>query len=346
MGTDIAVIERQLTSLIPELHKAIPPALLKTLPAERIVRTILVSLERTPRLMQCDFQSIVNAAWSAACLGLEVDGVTGQGFLVPFAGKAQLIIGYKGFNTMAARSGYTINADTVREGDDFKFQKGTNGYVRHTWNMGDRRLGKQLVGAWAEASHFRMPPIISILERDDLDAVKRKSPGSKKNDSPWNDPSVGFPAMCEKTVRRRLARSMPLNVMQLAAAFDTNTDMERHTYIDPATKDLIVEGEHTTVDQVIDREEPAEPPMDLSQNAPDKPVYKIIRESGEEIPFEGRGPWLAKIHEGMKEASGNAVRNFMKRHQDYFNELRATDEEGALKVVDIANDRLVELGET
>jgi RecT family len=31
---------------------------------------------------------------SAACLGLEVDGVTGQAYLLPFKGKAQLVIGY------------------------------------------------------------------------------------------------------------------------------------------------------------------------------------------------------------------------------------------------------------
>ena len=39
---------------------------------------------------------------------LEVDGVTGQAFLIPFKGRAQLVIGYKGFNTLAARSGLTV----------------------------------------------------------------------------------------------------------------------------------------------------------------------------------------------------------------------------------------------
>lgn len=345
MGTDIAVYEQQLTQLIPELQKAIPPALLRTLPAERIVRTILVSLERTPRLLECNFQSIVNAAWSAACLGLEVDGMTGQGFLVPFAGKAQLIIGYKGFNTMAARSGYTINADCVREGDQFDFKLGTLGYVRHTWNMGDKRLNKQLVGAWAEASHLQRPSIIKVLERCDLDAVRAKSQGAKKRESPWNDPSVGFPAMCEKTVIRRTARSMPLNVMQLAAAFDVSTDLEQHTYIDPASRNLIIDGQSTPVDQVIEREEPAEPPMDIMSPSDRKPIYKIITATGEPMLFDARGPWLAKIDEGMAQGTAKAVKKFLDRHKDYFNELRLTDEEGACKAVAIANDRLVELGE-
>ena len=49
--------------------------------------------------------------------GLEVDGVTGQAFLVPFAGKVQLVVGYKGYNTLGARAGLTITGEVVRSGD-------------------------------------------------------------------------------------------------------------------------------------------------------------------------------------------------------------------------------------
>jgi hypothetical protein len=55
-------------------------------------------------------------------------------------------------------------------------------------------------------------------------AVKAKSPGAARSDSPWNDPAIGFPAMCQKTAKRRLARSMPLNVMQQAARMDEAVD--------------------------------------------------------------------------------------------------------------------------
>jgi phage RecT family recombinase len=68
---------------------------------------------------------------SAACLGLEVDGVTGQAYLIPFKGRAQLVVGYKGYNTLAARSGITITGAVVREGDEFDYQLGSAAFVRH-----------------------------------------------------------------------------------------------------------------------------------------------------------------------------------------------------------------------
>jgi hypothetical protein len=46
-------------------------------------------------------------------------------------------------------------------------------------------------------------------------AIKGKSPGGQKPDSPWNDPRIGFPAMGEKSTRLRLKRSMPLNTQSI-----------------------------------------------------------------------------------------------------------------------------------
>ena len=101
MSNALAILEKQFEPLAPRFAQVLPASL----PVERLIRTVMVSVERLPKLMECDRQSLFNAAMSAACLGLEVDGVTGQAFLIPFAGKAQLVIGYKGYSTLAARSG-------------------------------------------------------------------------------------------------------------------------------------------------------------------------------------------------------------------------------------------------
>ena len=127
MASEIAVLETQLQPLIPHFSQVLP----KHLPVERLIRTIVVSAQRLPKLLECDRQSLFNAAMSAACLGLEVDGVTGQAYLIPFKGRAQLVVGYKGYNTLAARSGITITGAVVREGDEFVYQLGSAAYVRH-----------------------------------------------------------------------------------------------------------------------------------------------------------------------------------------------------------------------
>src|SRR5262249_23972060 len=199
--------EEQLAPLSRRLEEAVGGRV----SVERLMQTILVSCERNPKLLDCDRQSLFNAAMSAACLGLEVDGVTGQAYLIPFKGRAQLVVGYKGYNTLAARSGITVTGEVVRDGDAFDFDEG-EGWVKHKKKLGNQG---RIIGAWAKASCNDRPPVVKVMGIDDLLKVKEKSPGAKRSDSPWNDPNIGFPAMCEKTAKRRLARSMPLNVMQL-----------------------------------------------------------------------------------------------------------------------------------
>jgi recombination protein RecT len=232
----LTIFEQQLVPLKPRFADVLGDLM----PVDRLIRTVLVSVERAPKLLDCNRQSLFNAAMSAAVLGLEVDGITGQAFLIPFRDRAQLVIGYKGFNTMGARSGITIQGAVVREHDKFLYQLGTNGSVTHVPVLGSR---DRIVGAWAVAEANNRPPIISVLSLQDIMDVKEKSPGARKPDSPWNDPTVGFVAMAEKTCKRRLARSMPLNVMQLGAKLDeTFEERGRHAWID-AQRRVHVEGE-------------------------------------------------------------------------------------------------------
>lgn len=235
MASELVALEQQLKPLAPHFAQVLG----KTMPVERLMRTIMISVERLPMLLQCDRQSIFNAAMSAACLGLEVDGVTGQAYLIPFKGKAQLVIGYKGFNTLAARSGITITSAVVREGDDFDYQLGTAAYVRHKPKGSKGRI----THAWACAQSLDRPAVVEVLDIDELMAVKARSPGAKRSDSPWNDPAIGFPAMCQKTAKRRLARAMPMNIMQQAARMDEAVDEQgAGAWISP-DRGVVIDGE-------------------------------------------------------------------------------------------------------
>lgn len=238
MANDLTVLENQLAPLAPRFTEA----LAGMMPVERLTRTIVVSCERVPRLLECDRQSLFNAAMSAACLGLEVDGVTGQAFLIPFGTKAQLVIGYKGYNTLAARSGYVIRGGVVRDGDDiWDFDEAT-AFVKHKRNLGNQG---RIIAAWALAASNSLPPALRVLGIDELMAIKARSPGARKTDSPWNDPTIGFPAMCEKSPKRRLARVMPLNIMQLAARLDEAFEEQGRTAHITADRNIIIDGEFT-----------------------------------------------------------------------------------------------------
>jgi recombination protein RecT len=239
MSSDLVLFENTLKPLAPHFEQALSGAI----PVERLMRSIMVSVERNPRLLQADRQSLLNASMSAACLALEVDGVTGQAFFVPFKGQAQLIIGYKGMNTLAARSGFTVQGEVVREGDAFDYELGDKGFIRHKPKLGNQG---PIIATWATASANNRPPIISVLGIDDIMAIKAKSPGASRSDSPWNDPKIGFPAMASKSAKRRLSRAMPLNAdprFHLAAAMEEAVEERgRTSWIDPQ-RGLQIEGE-------------------------------------------------------------------------------------------------------
>ncbi len=242
MASELVALEAQLRPLAPHFAQVLG----KTMPVERLMRTVMISIERLPALLQCDRQSIFNAAMSAACLGLEVDGVTGQAYLIPFKGRAQLVIGYKGFNTLAARSGITITGTVVRTGDEFDYQLGSAAYVRHK----PHGSKSGITHAWACAQSLDRPAVVEVLTIDELMEVKARSPGAKRSDSPWNDPVIGFPAMCQKTAKRRLARSMPLNIMQQAARMDEAVaEQGAPAWISP-DKGVVIDGEFSDAPQI------------------------------------------------------------------------------------------------
>jgi recombination protein RecT len=242
MSNELVVLEQQLQPLAPRFAQVLPPSVTP----DRLIRTVCISVERLPKLLKCDRQSLFNAAMSAAVLGLEVDGVTGQAFLIPFKDKAQLVVGYKGFNTLGARSGLTLTGGVVREGDKFDYELGTSAFVRHVPLLGkpDRRT----IAAWSCATANDRPPIVNVLSIDEILAIKESSPAVKGGaDTPWKDPKIGFPAMAEKSSKRRLARSMPLNAgaaaYHLAARLDEAVEERGHAAHLRADGNMIIDGE-------------------------------------------------------------------------------------------------------
>lgn len=324
----VVTIERSLNMLAPKFAQVLANT---GVPVERVIRTVLVSIERNPNLLNCSQQSIMNAAMSAACLGLEVDGVTGQAFLIPFKDKCQLVIGYKGMNTMAARSGYTINGGLVREGDQFEYKLGSNAFIDHRPLLGNK--GK-IIAAWAIASAPNRSDIVQApMSIDELMAVKAKSPGARKSDSPWNDETVGFPAMCEKTVKRRLARAMPQNIMQLGAAMDSAFEEGgRSSYIHP-DKGLVIDGEAQVLGGV-DRSEP-----NLV-----KPRYAIVLSDGGERTFTTPELYLGAVRT-MLSKMGNAgdIEAFRQRQATPLGQLHPLDADTAMATVTLTKERETEI---
>src|SRR6266849_5524659 len=124
--------ELEKPAFLKELARAIP----NMLKPERMVRLAYTLLRKNPTLAKCSVPSIMAGVIECAQLGLELEGVLGHANLVPFAGEAVLIIGYRGFAHLMYQSGQVvgISAEIVRTGDRFSRVLGTERRLIHVPN--------------------------------------------------------------------------------------------------------------------------------------------------------------------------------------------------------------------
>lgn len=204
----------------PQFEMVLP----KHLTAERLVRVALTACQQTPKLLDCDRQSLYAAVMRAATLGLEPDGVLGQAYLIPFGGKVQFIPGYRGLIDLARRSGEVSNmiAREVCKNDEFTVDfsqevpfthkpklEGDRGEVTHFWALARFKDG---------GFHW------DYLTRQEVETIRNQSAGwqtavkyGKQADSPWQK---HFIEMGKKTAIRRIAKYLPMSVQKAALLND------------------------------------------------------------------------------------------------------------------------------
>lgn len=119
--------------LLQRMKDEIKTALPKHIDADRFIRVALTTIRKTPKLLECSQESLLSSLMTASQLGLEVDGVLGHAYLIPYGREATLVPGYRGLIALARRSGdiESINTCVVYEGDEFDYQLGDEPYIRH-----------------------------------------------------------------------------------------------------------------------------------------------------------------------------------------------------------------------
>lgn len=212
-------------TLLERSKAQIAMALPKHLNADRIIRVAMTSIQRTPKLLECDPITLVGAVIQSSQLGLEPDGILGHAYLVPFKNtkknrmEVQFIPGYKGLIDLARRSGQVnrISAHIVYENEAFTMEYGTKETLEHKplppSTRGDRK------GVYAVAVLNDGSPHFEWLWNEEIEAVKRQS---KASFGPWQ---THEDEMIRKTAIRRLVKYLPLSVeLAKAAAVDELVD--------------------------------------------------------------------------------------------------------------------------
>lgn len=82
--------------------------------AQGFITSVLQIVDGNKDLQLCDPLSVYNAAATAATMDLPINSNLGFAWIVPYAGKAQFQMGYKGFIQLALRTGQYKNINYVK----------------------------------------------------------------------------------------------------------------------------------------------------------------------------------------------------------------------------------------
>lgn len=122
---------KSLNDFMDKYKSQIALALPKHITADRMVRLAMTSFSQNSALQKCDMHSIFASVIVAAQLGLEI-GVGGQGYLVPYGGKATFVPGWQGLVDLVSRAGRaTVWTGAVFAGDEFDWALGDRPFVKH-----------------------------------------------------------------------------------------------------------------------------------------------------------------------------------------------------------------------
>lgn len=202
---DPAELRQQIRSMETQFQMAMP----RGVEAGQLVRDAMTVLSANPRLADCDGRSVLGGLMTCAQLGLR-PGVLGQAWLIPFKGKAQLVIGYQGLIMLAQRSGdiASISARMVHARDHFDVEYGLDEKLVHKPAMGDRG---DVVGYYCVVKSTRGGTYWEFISRRDAEIHRDKFAMQRDYETgavkgPWVE---HFDAMALKTVIMRTLKLAP-----------------------------------------------------------------------------------------------------------------------------------------
>lgn len=226
--------------LVKEYRTQIEQSLPKHMTGDRMIRVVLNEFRRQPKLLQCVPESVIGAIVQSSQLGLEIGGVLGHAYLVPFGKECQYVPGYKGLAELMMRSGRVkgVWLHAVLKGDKF-FHGIRNGEESLEWepNYDIDRTDDKLATHFISMVRLDNGSMVwDVMGRGEVERVKAKR--KNKYSDVWDE---HFIEMAKKTVFRRHAKTLPMSPEIAAALEADNAEFEgesQRNYYD-VTKGII-----------------------------------------------------------------------------------------------------------
>lgn len=165
-------------------------------------------------LKKCDPNSVVMEALKAATLKLPINKQLGFAYIVPYGGKPEFQIGYKGYIQLAMRTGKYkhLNAGKVFKGEEVNEDRLT-GNIEITGEKDSNKVKgyfayMELVNGFSKVVYWTKKEII--------DHAKKFSKSYSNKSSAWQ---TNFDAMAKKTVLRNLLSKYGIMTTEMMTAF-------------------------------------------------------------------------------------------------------------------------------
>jgi len=182
----------------PDFKQRLAAAVPKHFNSERLLRTMVQAVQKTPKLAEVNPMSMLGACITLAALGLEPNTPLGHAHLIPFEVKkfnpatrqrdyvrtdVQVIIGYPGYLDLIYR-GDKVEAihcdvfwqDEVESGA-FNYEYGSKKHLTHRPSGKRRAPGEQPAGAYMYATLKNGGEEFTVMHLADLHAIRARSQG-------------------------------------------------------------------------------------------------------------------------------------------------------------------------
>lgn len=209
--------------------------------------SVMHSLEKIPDLRKCDQSSLMTAFMECAALGLYPGNYSGDCYVLPYKGKAQFQLGYRGVKTLAIRAGVTkIWAEIVYKNDEFSEIAGMNPHLEHKKVAFGEDSG-EAIGAYACCEITPGNIVFKAMTKTQIMRIKAKSPSKNSEYSPWNEVNDPELWMWKKTCVKQLGKLIPTsnkldraiyldNVSERGGYFENDGKIIETSFVDSDTK--------------------------------------------------------------------------------------------------------------
>ena len=232
-----------------------------------------------PTLQDCDCGTIISAGLMAESLNLSMSSTLGQTYLVPYLDRknnrkvAQFLLGYKGFVTLAIRSGNykKINVLAIKEGELIKFNPLDEEIEVKLIEDEEERENTPTIGYYAMFEYVNGFKKAIYWSKKKMELHAKKYSTGYANDlakgTQYTFWSKDFDGMAYKTMLRQLISKWGIMSIEMEKAYVADQavidENNNFTYIDNQPEEdengVVEEVPTTTSTPEPTKEEPAKP---------------------------------------------------------------------------------------